>query len=113
MRKRGGEVARQWPILAAGLGGRWQREFAAWAAARPTQGSLRDGWDFARELLAGGALPGLAAVELAEREAAWRYDGGSAPQRRKGPAVRSAAGAVVVQIAGRLRVLRRPESTGP
>ena len=108
LRKRAGEVARQWPLLVAGLGGGWGREFGEWAAARPTQGSLRDGWDFARELLGRGALPPAAAEELAAREAAWRYDGASAPRPRRAPAVRFAAGAVAVHIAGRVRVLRRP-----
>jgi hypothetical protein len=108
LRKRAGEVAQQWPLLAAGFGERWKREFAAWAAARPTRGSLRDGWDLARDLLARDALPTLAAAELAVREATWRYDGASAPKPRRGPAVRSAAGAVAVQFAGRVRVIRRP-----
>jgi hypothetical protein len=107
LRKRAGEVARQWPMLAAGFGERWKREFGDWAAARPTQGSLRDGWDLARDLLARDALPAVAAAELAEREAAWRYDGDSAPKPRRGPALRSAAGVVAVQVAGRVRVLRR------
>jgi hypothetical protein len=108
LRKRAGEVARQWPLLAAGLGERWFREFGGWAAARPTRGSLRDGWDLARELLARDALPAMAAGELAEREATWRYDGVSAPRIRRAPAVRSAAGTVVVQLFGRVRVLRAP-----
>jgi hypothetical protein len=108
LRKRAGEVSRQWPLLAAGFGDRWKREFATWAAARPTRGSLRDGWDFARELAGRGDLPALAGGELAEREALWRYDGSSAPRPRRGPAVRAAGGAVVVQIFGRVRVLRRP-----
>ncbi len=108
LRKRAGEVSRQWPMLAAGFGERWTREFAEWAAARPTQGSLRDGWDFARDLLARNALPPIAAGELVEREAAWHYDGASAPRPRRGPAVRSAAGAVAMQIAGHVRIVRRP-----
>ena len=108
LRKRAGEVARQWPLLATGFGARWKGEFAGWAAARPTRGSLRDGWDLARDLRGRGALPAVAAEELAEREARWRYDGASAPKPRLGPAVRSAAGVVVVQIAGRVRTIRRP-----
>jgi hypothetical protein len=108
LRKRAGEVARQWPLLAAGFGTGWTREFAGWAAARPTRGSLRDGWDLARELAARGALPATAGSELAEREATWRYDGASAPQPRRLPAVRLAAGSVAVQFAGRVRILRRP-----
>ncbi|GIM96901.1 hypothetical protein [Paractinoplanes toevensis] len=107
LRKRAGEVSRQWPMLAASFGERWKREFGEWAAARPTQGSLRDGWDMARELHKRGSLNGAAAEELAEREAAMRYDGAGAPQPRRTPAVRSAAGAVVVQFAGRVRVIRR------
>jgi hypothetical protein len=107
LRKRAGEVARQWPMLAASFGERWKPSFAAWAAARPTQGSLRDGWDLARDLLSRDALPATAGEELAEREARWSYDGASAPRPRRGPAVRSAAGAVVLQIAGRVRVIRR------
>ena len=105
LRKRAGEVARQWPRLAAVHGSRWPREFARWAAARPTNGPLRDGWDMARD--PGIRLPGPAAEELAEREVAMRYDGTSAPRARRVPAVRRAAGSVVVQIGGRVRVLRR------
>jgi hypothetical protein len=112
LRKRAGEVARQWPLLAAGLGGGWARQFGEWAATRPTQGSLRDGWDLARALLARDALPPAAAEELAAREAAWRYDGASAPQPRRAPAIRFAAGAVALQFAGRVRILRRPEIVG-
>ncbi|BFU45871.1 hypothetical protein [Krasilnikovia sp. MM14-A1004] len=108
LRKRAGEVARQWPLLAAALGERWPGEFARWAAARPTQGSLRDGWDLARQLAAQGGLPAGAGEELATREAVYRYDGGSAPRARRVPAVRRAAGSVVLQLLGRVRVLRRP-----
>lgn len=85
LRKRAGEVAKQWPLLAASLGRRWPTEFAGWAAEKPTQGSLRDGWDFARELARSGVLPELAATELTERESAWRYDGRSAPRPRAFP----------------------------
>lgn len=108
LRKRAGEVARQWPMLAAGFGDRWKREFAEWAAARPTRGSLRDGWDLARDLVGRAALPQVAGAELAEREAVWRYDGLSAPRIRRGPALRAASGAVALQIAGRVWLLRRP-----
>ncbi|MEV4348165.1 hypothetical protein AB0J83_27230 [Actinoplanes sp. NPDC049596] len=107
LRKRAGEVSRQWPMLAAGFGDRWKREFAEWAAARPTQGSLRDGWDFARELVRQRALPAIAAAELAEREATVRYDGLSAPKPRRGPAVGVAAGAVVVRAGRKVWVVRR------
>jgi hypothetical protein len=84
LRKRAGEVARVWPMLAAcAAGHRWAAEFAAWAAGRPPRGSLRDGWDLARAWSAAGRLAGPAARELAEREAAWRYDGTSEPRRRR------------------------------
>jgi hypothetical protein len=106
LRKRAGEVARQWPALAAAHGREWTAAFSAWAATRPTQGSLRDGWDLARDL--GPALPAGAAEEVAAREAAWSYDGRSAPRPRRMPAVRSVAGCLAVQIAGRVRILRRP-----
>jgi hypothetical protein len=82
LRKRAGEVARVWPMLAAAGGDDWHRDFSAWAAGRTPQGSLRDGWDVARIWSAEGRLTGPAAAELAEREAAWRYDGRSAPRRR-------------------------------
>jgi hypothetical protein len=108
LRKRAGEVAKQWPMLAAGLGARWTPAFADWAAAQATQGSLRDGWDLARELHRRGELPVLAGEELATREATLRYDGGSAPGPRRAPALRRAAGSVVLQIAGIVRILRRP-----
>jgi hypothetical protein len=107
LRKRAGEVARQWPLLASALGPRWAGEFARWAAKRPTQGSLRDGWDLARDLAARDALPAAAGEELAAREAAWRYDGSSAPRPRHGPALRGAGGSIALQIAGRVRILRR------
>lgn len=105
LRKRAGETARQWPMLAAGLGDRWFPVFAGWAAGRPTRGSLRDGWDLARRLVAEGQLPAVAAEELAVRETRWRYDGGTAPRRRRLPAVRRVDGALVCQVAGRIRVV--------
>ncbi|MFE9918776.1 hypothetical protein ACFYPG_26830 [Micromonospora sp. NPDC005553] len=106
LRKRAGEVARHWPLLAAGLGARWSATFAEWAARRPTAGSLRDGWDLARALRAQQALPPAAAEELAVREARLRYDGLRAPRPRRAPAVGRAGGAVALQIAGRVRLLR-------
>ena len=107
LRKRAGEVARQWPELTAAFGREWPRRWSAWAAARPTQGSLRDGWDLARDLRATGELPAAAGAELAAREALMAYDGRSAPRPRRAPAVRGAAGSVALQFAGRVRVLRR------
>lgn len=113
LRKRAGEVAHHWPVLAAGLDERWPSEFTRWAAGRPPQGGLRDGWDFARALRASGELTGPATEELAAREACWRYDGASAPRRRRLPAVRTAGGTVVIQLAGRVRTVHpsRPTSS--
>lgn len=110
LRKRAGEVARAWPLLAASFGDRWNHEFATWAATRPTQGSLRDGWDLARSLAGRRALPALAAPELVEREATWHYDGSTAPRPRRAPVLRSAAGATAFQLGGRARILRRPST---
>jgi hypothetical protein len=105
--KRAGEVAHAWPALAASFGPRWTSTFAGWAEGRAPAGSLRDGWDFARELAGRGALGGAAHVELAEREARWRYDGTAAPVARRAPAVRRAPAALVLQIGGRVRTWRR------
>ncbi|CCH20048.1 hypothetical protein [Micromonospora lupini] len=105
-RKRAGEVARHWPLLAVGLGAAWPSTFADWAAERPTAGSLRDGWDLARALRERDALPPGGAEELAVREAGLRYDGRRAPRPRRLPAVARAGGAVAVQIAGRVRLVR-------
>ena len=107
LRKRAGEVARQWPQLAAALGTGWLPAFTAWAATRPTRGSLRDGWDLARDLASSRALPRAAGEELAAREATLHYDGTTAPRARRAPAVRLAGGSVVAQFAGRVRTLRR------
>jgi len=102
LRKRAGEVAAAWPLLAASLGVDWPATFTAFAASRAPAGALRDGWDLARELHRRGELGDAAAVELAEREVAWGYDGRSDPRRRCGPAVRRVGGLVVLQVAGRI-----------
>lgn len=68
LRKRAGDVARHWPLLAASFGAEWPSVFATWAATRPTRGPLQDGWDLARSL----PLTGPAAEELASREARTR-----------------------------------------
>ncbi|MFJ6196523.1 hypothetical protein [Micromonospora sp. NPDC092111] len=106
LRKRAGDVARHWPLLAAGLGDAWWGTFRDWAAHRPTAGSLRDGWDLARDLRDRDTLPPLGAEELAVREATGRYDGRNPPRRRRLPAVARTGGAVAVQLAGRVRLLR-------
>lgn len=105
LRKRAGEVARQWPLLAAGFGHDWTATFARWAAARPTRGALRDGWDLARELASRRELARLAEVELAGREVALRYDGKTTPRPRRAPAMRRANGTFVVQLFGKVRAL--------
>ncbi|MDM4719836.1 hypothetical protein QTQ03_09705 [Micromonospora sp. WMMA1363] len=106
LRKRAGEVARHWPLLAAGLGPDWPEAFSRWAAGRPTVGSLRDGRDLARDLRAAGVLAPLGAQELAVREAVHRYDGRGAPRPRRLPAWGRAGSAIAVQVAGRARLLR-------
>jgi hypothetical protein len=110
LRKRAREVAVVWPVLAVSVGQAWAASFATWAAVRPPAGSLRDGWDLARELAAAGALPAPALEELAEREVSWRYDGCTTPKRRRLPVVRRVPGGVVVQVAG--RVVRRTRRAG-
>ncbi|WP_326553028.1 hypothetical protein [Micromonospora sp. NBC_01813] len=105
LRKRAGETARHWPMLAHSLAGRWPDDFVDWAAGRPSTGGLRDGWDFVREWSEASELPALAARELAEREARWRYDGRSGPRRRWWPALRRTPAGLIVQIAGRVRLI--------
>ena len=114
LRKRAGEVARAWPLLAATCGPDWARRFADWAAGRPPRGALRDGRDLARALAAGPGLPGPAAEELARSEVIWRYGGDGSPRRRRLPAVRRCPGGLLVQVAGRvLRLVRTPSGGRP
>ena len=87
LRKRAGEVAGAWPLLAAAYGAGWTTPFSAWAGGRPPNGSLRDGWDFARAQ--GAGLPALAGQELAERERQFVYDGASHPRPRGGRLLRA------------------------
>ncbi|MEU5881698.1 hypothetical protein [Spirillospora sp. NPDC047279] len=104
LRKRAGEVARAWPMLAASYGPAWADTFAGWAAERPTNGSMRDAWDFARAHRE--SLPRAALIELALTEARHAYDGESAPRPRRA-AVRRVPGGVAVQLRGRTRVMAR------
>jgi hypothetical protein len=99
LRKRAGEVLRAWPQLA---GETWSEDFCAWAATRPTEGSWRDGWSFARDHRA--TLPPQALVALAVAEARFCYDTG---ERRRGLAVRAIPGGLVVCLRGRVRVFAR------
>jgi hypothetical protein len=111
--KRAGEVAAAWPLLRTSFGSGWPAVFTAWAAGRPPNGALRDGWDFARETATAGRLGPLARAELAEREVRWRYDGRSAPRRRRWPAYRRSADGPVVQVFGRVvRLVARSGQRG-
>ncbi|WP_158581462.1 hypothetical protein [Actinomadura spongiicola] len=102
--KRAGEVARAWPLLAGSYGASWTATFAGWATERPTRGSFRDGWDFARARRAD--LTAEAARELALVEARWSYDGASPPWPRRA-AVRRVPGGVALVARGRIRVIGR------
>ena len=82
LRKRSGEAAAAWPVLAATLGPQWTAAFTAFAAGRPPVGALRDGWDLARSLATRGILAEAATTELRERERRWRYDGTHPPVPR-------------------------------
>jgi len=113
LRKRAGEVARAWPELAFALADGWHAAFADWAAGRAPQGSLRDGWDFARHLATDRRLPPEAAAELAAREVLWHYNGHAAPRRRRLPAVRRIPAGFVVQVAGHVRPVRLPREAEP
>lgn len=90
LRKRAGLAAGAWPLLAASLGAQWQSAFARQHDGHESGGALRDGWDLARALRDGGGLAPAAAEELAAYEAEWRYDGRSAPRRRRFGRVRLA-----------------------
>ncbi|TDC78085.1 hypothetical protein E1285_37905 [Actinomadura sp. 7K507] len=102
--KRAGEVARAWPALAGSYGTSWKAVFAGWAAGRPTRGSFRDGWDFARAHR--HDLTADAATELALAEVRWAHAGDSPPRPRKA-AVRRVPGGAAVHVGGRTRVFRR------
>lgn len=82
LRKRAGQAAAAWPLLAADLGSGWAAAFAARFAGVAPYGAEREGWDLARERAAAGRLGPGAARELAVREATGYYDGRSAPRRR-------------------------------
>ncbi|HZN17676.1 MAG TPA: hypothetical protein VFB84_05725 [Micromonosporaceae bacterium] len=110
LRKRAGEVAATWPLLAASLTPHWTARFTAWAAGRPPAGPLRDGWDLARQLLAAGSLTGAAPEELAARESWWRYDGVRPPRPRRWPAIGRAGPVAVLRLGD--RIFRLPRRRG-
>lgn len=103
LNKRAGEVAHTWPRLAAAFGPQWRTIFREWAAGRPPRGSLRDGFDLARELAVTRRLPRAAGAELAEREGHFFYDGVRPPRHRRWtPAfARTALGRLRVQLMSR------------
>jgi hypothetical protein len=104
LRKRAGEVARSWPELARSYGSRWPKDFAGWAAERPPRGSWLDGWDFARAHRA--ALTPDARAELAGCAARWVYQDGAEPRRRRGMRLERFPSGLVINVAGRTRILR-------
>ncbi len=108
LRKRAGEVGNRWPTLRAGLGPQWSDAFARWARGRPPHGSVRDGWDFARQLAVEGRLGAAASWDLAVAEALYSYDGTSEPRRRRLPTVRRHCAGVVLQLFGRVYRVGRP-----
>jgi hypothetical protein len=89
LRKRAGEAAKAWPLLAASFGAGWPDAFAADRAGTGPAGGLRDGWDVARALRDRGELPEAGAAELRAREAELRYDGASTPRPRRFAALRT------------------------
>lgn len=107
LRKRAGEVARCWPLLATGLHPRWLEVFQQWAAGRPPTGALRDGWELAHYLHGAGELPPLGADELACWQAGYHDpEPGRPPRPRRLLSWGRVGGAVAIQFAGRVRLLR-------
>jgi hypothetical protein len=102
VRKRAGQAAAVWPLLAASLGPAWPDAFATSVAGRAPVGALRDGWDLAQGLRARGKLGDAAAIELAEHVVVFRHRDG---RPRRLPAVRRFPGGAVVQIGGRVHHL--------
>ncbi|WP_300011345.1 hypothetical protein [Pseudonocardia sp.] len=83
LRKRAGEAAKEWPLLAAALGdAEWARTFAELRDGHEPVGALREGWEVARAVRDRGGLDTGAARELADRERRLRYDGRGAPVPR-------------------------------
>jgi len=81
LRKRAGEAARHWPLLAAGFGAEWTAFATRVLADRPVAGGLQDGWDVARAAL--GRLTEGARRELRARERSHRYTGDGPPRPRR------------------------------
>ncbi|OJY42181.1 hypothetical protein [Pseudonocardia sp. 73-21] len=85
LRKRAGEAAKHWPLLAASLGPDWAPTFAQVHAGHPSLGPLCDGWDVARALRDRGELTPGAAGELDDAESRLFYDGQGLPRPHRGP----------------------------
>lgn len=92
LRKRSGQAAAAWPLLAAGLGAEWTAFARTVLAGRPVAGAVRDGWDVAVAARSADRLTEGARRELAARERAYRYDGVRPPRRR-----------LITQVAGLFR----------
>jgi hypothetical protein len=82
--------------------------FAASVEGRPPTTALDDGWRLARAPHKRGELGVDAAVELAEREVTLWCTAEGGHTRRRLPFARRAGRGLVVQLAGRVRHLRRP-----
>lgn len=109
LRKRAGEAAKHWPVLAASLGPRWATTFAAHHAGREPGGALRDGWDLACALRQQPTAD--AAAELRESEILWRYDGVGLPRPRRLGRLRRAVNLLLADGERRLsHTLARPSS---
>ncbi|WP_345413737.1 DUF692 domain-containing protein [Pseudonocardia xishanensis] len=83
LRKRAGEAAKYWPLLAADLGSGFTALAVEVLAGRSVAGGLQDGWDVARTARLRDLLTDGARRELRDRESAHRYDGIHAPRRRR------------------------------
>lgn len=88
LRKRAGEAAKHWPLLAASLGPEWAPTFARRHAGHESLGPLCDGWDVARAVRDRGALTPGAAGELDRAESHLAYDGESFPRPHRGARLR-------------------------
>jgi hypothetical protein len=81
LRKRAGEAARHWPLLAASLGPGWASTFARVHAGHASLGPVRDGREVARAVRGRGELTPAAARELAEADSRQFHDRQGRPRR--------------------------------
>lgn len=82
LRKRSGLAAREWPLVAAGMGAGWTPLAVEVLAGLPVADGLRDGWVIARVARERGLLTDGARRELGERERRYRFDGVRSPRPR-------------------------------